>query len=99
MATLNGFTVAAMVENCIGHIDVNTDTYHNKQSLMNLRELYVTINALIAYMAKAANGISDNDADAQLIGCRAIGYLAEMRNDIDMYLKNVTELQLQKWEE
>ena len=88
MATISGLTVALMAEKCIGHVHATGDATHDMEAVMHLHELCVVINTLLMDVHGATQYISSDTPCAQVLGGRAISYLAELRDDIDLWLKD-----------
>lgn len=88
MATISGLTVALMAEKCIGHVHATGDATHDMDAVMHLHELCVVINTLLMDVHGATQYISSDMPGAQVLGGRAISYLAELRDDIDLWLKD-----------
>lgn len=88
MATISGLTVALMAEKCIGHVDATGDATHDMDAVMHLHELCVVINALLMDVHSATQYISSDMPGAQVLGGRAVSYLAELRDDIDLLIKD-----------
>lgn len=88
MATISGLTVALMAEKCIGHVHATGDATHDMDAVMHLHELCVVINTLLMDVHGATRYISSDIPGAQVLGGRAISYLAELRDDIDLWLKD-----------
>lgn len=96
MATISGMTVAMMAEKCIGPIDASGEAGCSLEAALNLHEMCVTINTLLMDVRRVTSSITSDDPAAQVIGGRAIGYLAELRDSIDGWLKEVQNHQIQK---
>ncbi len=88
MATISGLTVALMAEKCIGHVHATGDATHDMDAVMHLHELCVVINALLMDVHSATQYISSDMPGAQVLGGRAVSYLAELRDDIDLLIKD-----------
>lgn len=88
MATISGLMVALMAEKCIGHVHATGDATHDMDAVMHLHELCVVINTLLMDVHGATQYISSDMPGAQVLGGRAISYLAELRDDIDLWLKD-----------
>lgn len=96
MATISGLTVAQMAEKCIGHIDAIGETNYDEASFDNLKRHLEVIDILLGdVQSLTANAVS-YEGSVQRIGCRAIGYLAELRDNIDEWLKEAQDRQIQK---
>lgn len=96
MATINGMTVALIAEKCIGNIYAMGDEKYNMDAVMNLHEMCVAINVLLTDVHYATNFFYSDVPGAQVLGGRAISYLAELRDGIDGWLKEVQDQQMQK---
>ena len=96
MATISGMTVAMMAKKCIGHVHATGDATHDMDAVMHLHELCVVINTLLMDVHGATQYISSDMPGAQVLGGRAISYLAELRDGIDGWLKEVQDQQMQK---
>jgi len=96
MATISGLTVALLAEKCIGPIDVNGDAKYDMEAAMNLHEMCVAINALLMDVQRITHNITSDYPGAQVLGGRSVSYLAELRDRIDGWLKEVQDQQMQK---
>ena len=96
MATISGLTVALMAEKCIGPIDTNGESERSLDAAMALHEMCVAINTLLMDVRQATHNITSDDPASQVIGGRAIGYLAELRDTIDGWLREAQDRQIQK---
>jgi hypothetical protein len=96
MIKISGLTVALMAKKCIGHVHATGDAKHDMDAAMNLHEMCVTINVLLADIHDAMYFISSDTPGAHVLGGRAIGYLAELRDAIDGWLEEARDQQMQK---
>lgn len=99
MNKIEADVISMIAERCIGHIDAIGETEYDNASFENLKTQMAVIDIMLDDVQMLAPNAVSYEASVQKIGCRVIGYLAELRDSIDGWLKEAQERQLQKWSE
>lgn len=91
MTDINSMTIATIAERCIGHIDAIGESNYDKQSYENLKSHCDVIDILLDDIQFLLPYMDSCEGSVHLIGCRAFGYLAELRGKIDDWIEEVVE--------
>ena len=87
MDRLDAQSIAEIVRSCVGHTDTTGDELYDTQSHENANKYLKVMGILLEDIHTLTHDVNSENVNQMLISCRAIGFLAESRTDIDKWLK------------